>query len=147
MHLGRRDKVPFPESYRGFRLIRTRGRVHALPPTTHVERILGTPGLLDRHPGVLAAATLEEVQRLVDATDPTVQIPQLVERVDGYNIVRYRGGFFAVPTAAGDIDLDLAEDRQRVGVLTGDSPEELIRTVRHRASGAPVEFAGWLPIY
>ena len=147
MHMGLRARVPFPESYKGFRLIRTRGRVHALPPTTQVERILGTPGLLDRHPGVLAAATLEEVQRLVDATDPASFVPEVLTRVEGYDIVRYRGGFFAVPQGSGDLDLDLAEDRQRVGVLTGSSPEELERTVRRLAAGVPVEFAGWLPIF
>lgn len=147
MHLGLRARVPFPESYKGFRLIRTRGRVHAIPPTTHAERILGTPGLLDRHPGVLAAATLEEVQRLVDAADPASFVPQVLTRVAGYDVVRYRGAFYAVPQAAGDIDLDLAEDRQRVGVLTAGSPEELERAVRRLAAGAPVEFAGWLPIY
>ncbi|MBN9118165.1 MAG: glycosyltransferase [Planctomycetes bacterium] len=147
MHLGRRDKVPFPASYKGFQLIRTHGRVHALPPAADMERILETPGLLDRHPAALSAATLEEVQRLVDATDPTALVPEVVERVDGYDVVRYRGTFYAVPGGAGAIDLDLPEERQRFGVLTGSGPEELARTIRRLATGTPVEFAGWLPIY
>jgi glycosyltransferase involved in cell wall biosynthesis len=147
MNLGRREKVPFPESYKGFRLIRIRGRVHAIPPTAQVERILGAPGLLDRHPAVLAAATLEEVQKLVDAADPSALRPEVVGAVAGYDLVRHRGAFFAVPRGAGEIDLDLPEDRQRFGVLSGKSEEELEATVRRLAPGAPVEFAGWLPIY
>src|SRR5438046_5710103 len=100
MHLGRRDKVPFPESYKGFHLIRTHGRVHALPPTVQMERILDTPGLLDRQPAALSAATLEEVQRLVDATDPAEFVPEVVKQIEGYDVVRYRGACYAVPATA-----------------------------------------------
>lgn len=147
MHLGRREKVPFPASYKGFTLIRIHGRVHAIPPTADAERIIGTPGLLDRHPAVLAAATLEEVQRLVDDCDPRAHVPETLKRVEGYVIVRHRGAFFAVPQNAGVIDLDIASDCQRVGVIPGRSAEELEQKVRRIAAGAPVEFAGWLPIF
>lgn len=147
MNLGRRAKVPFPESYKGYRLIRIRGRVHAIPPTAQVERILGTPGLLDRHPAVLVAATLEEVQRLVDAADASALRPEVLGQVEGYDLVRHRGAYFAVLRAAGAVDLDLAEDRQRFGVLSGKSVAELEEAVRRLVASTPVEFAGWLPIY
>jgi glycosyltransferase involved in cell wall biosynthesis len=147
MNLGRRDKVPFPESYKGFRLIRMHGRVHAIPPTAQVERILSTPGLLDRHPAVLAAATLAEVEQLVDACGGRAEVPEVIARVAGYDIVRHRTAYYAVPEAAGEIDLDIPEDHQRVGVIAGKSPAELERTVRRIAAGAPVEFGGWLPIF
>ena len=147
MHLGRREKVPFPESYKGFRLIRIHGRVHALPPTAQVERILGTPGMLDRHPAVLSAPTLAEIERLVDAWDERAERTEALKQVEGYDIVRHRNAFYAVPQSAGAVDLDVPGDRQRVGVITGTSAEELERTVRRVAAGAPVEFAGWLPIF
>ncbi|QJW98254.1 glycosyltransferase family 4 protein [Frigoriglobus tundricola] len=147
MHLGRREKVPFPASYNGFTLIRTHGRVYALPPGTQVQRIMTTAGLLDRHPAVLSAATLEGVQRLVDACDARAHVPEVVGRAEGYDLVRHRGTYYAVPQSAGDLDLDVPEDRQHAGVISGNSPDDLERIVRANATGAPVEFAGWLPIF
>ena len=147
MHLGRRDKVPFPAMYNGFRLLRAYGRVYAVPPAAQVERILSTPGMIDRHPAVLSAATLDEVRRLVDAADPRAPQTEVVSRTSGYDIVRHRGGCFAVPHGVGDIDLDVAGDRHRVGVISGTSVDELERAVQQFAAGAPVEFAGWLPVY
>ncbi len=147
MHLGRRDKVPFPASYKGFTLIRTHGRVYALPPGAQVSRIVNTAGLLDRHPAVLSAATLEEVQKLVGGCDARSFVPEVVGRVEGYDIVRHRGACHAVPATAGDIDLDVPEDRQHAGVISGNSLAELEEAVRRNAAGAPVEFAGWLPIF
>src|SRR4051794_31588861 len=97
MHFGRREKVPFPASYKGFTLIRTHGRVYALPPGAQVSRIINTSGLLDRHPAVLSAATLEEVQRFVDGCDPRAQVPEVVGHVEGFDIVRHRGACYAVP--------------------------------------------------
>ncbi|MDY3563662.1 glycosyltransferase [Gemmata sp. JC673] len=147
MQLGRRDKIPFPESYNGFRLIRIHGRVHAIPLTAQVERILRTPGLLDRHPAVLAAPTLDEVKRLVDACAPGAHLPEGIAKVAGHDIVRHRGAYYAVPENAGAIDLDVPGDRQRAGVIPGVSAEDLERRLRQIAAGAPVEFAGWLPIF
>ncbi|VTR93790.1 Uncharacterized protein OS=Lachnospiraceae bacterium A2 GN=C810_00240 PE=4 SV=1: Glyco_trans_1_4 [Gemmata massiliana] len=147
MHLGRQEKIPFPESYKGFRLIRIHGRVHAVPPTAHVERILSTPGMLDRHPAVLSAPTLAEVERLVDGWDEHAERTETLRQVADYDIVRHRGAFFAVPRSAGSVDLDVPGDRQRVGVISGTSAEELEKTVQRIAASTPVEFAGWLPIF
>ena len=147
MHLGRRAKVPFPAAYKGFRLIRTHGRVYAFPPGARVERILTTAGLMDQHPAVLSAATLEDVQLLVDDYDVRSLAAEVVGAVGGYDIVRFRAAFYAVPRAAGDIDLDVPEDRRQAGVLAGSSPDELARTIPRVTAGAPVEFAGWLPVF
>ena len=147
MHLGRRSKVPFPASYNGFRLIRTHGRVYAFPPGARVERILTTTGLMDQHPAVLSAATLEEVQRLVDGYDVGSLATEVVGSLENYTIVRFRAAYYAVPRTAGDIDLDVPEERRQAGVIAGSSPEDLARKVPRLAAGAPVEFAGWLPIF
>ena len=147
MHLGRRAKVPFPAAYKGFRLIRTHGRVYAFPPGARVERILTTTGLMDQHPAVLSAATLEDVQRLVDEYDVTSLASEVVGAVGGYDIVRFRAAYYAVPRTAGDIDLDVPEERRQGGVIAGSSPEELTRAVPRAIAGAPVEFAGWLPVF
>jgi glycosyltransferase involved in cell wall biosynthesis len=147
MHLGRRDKVPFPDSYRGFRLVRTHGRVFALPPAVDTERVLNTPGLMFRHPAVLSAPTLEGVQAAVDRFDPRTLAPEAVDVDGGYEIVRHRGALYAVPRGAGGVDLDVADDRRRAGVIPGGSVEELGDAVPRAAAATPVEFAGWLPVY
>jgi glycosyltransferase involved in cell wall biosynthesis len=105
------------------------------------------PGLLDRHPAVLSAATLDEVRALVDSAGGHVETPQLVSRLAGYDIVRHRGAVYGVPHTAGDIDLDVPDDRLRAGVIVGTSADEVERTVRSLAAAKPVEFAGWLPIF
>ncbi len=65
MPLGLRPRVPFPESYRGWGLVRTHGRVFALPPSVDPLDALRT-GRLFTHPAALSAATLDEMQRLID---------------------------------------------------------------------------------
>lgn len=146
-HHGLRHSTPVPESYKGFALVRKHGRVYAIPPTADAERVIHKAGLLDRHPGVLSAATVAEVQRLVDDLGSHVELPQIVSQVGEYDIVRFRGAVYAVPRRAGVIDLDVPEDRDRAGVLTGSDPEELAEKVRKLSAGKPVEFAGWLPIF
>ncbi|MBA4063033.1 MAG: hypothetical protein C0501_04865 [Isosphaera sp.] len=147
MHLGRRDKVPFPDSYRGFRLIRTHGRVFAFPPSADAERILRTRGLMFRHPAVLSAGTLEEARAVIDRFDDQADRPEAVGGGGGYEIVRHRGALYAVPSRAGEVDLDVADDRRRAGVIPGGSVAELEAAVPRAEAAAPVEFAGWLPVY
>lgn len=146
-HLGRRDKVPFPAEYKGFKLVRVHGRVFAFPPALDFHRITNTPGLMFRHPGVLNAATLDAARALVDAYDHKAAEPEVLGTAAGYTLVRHRGRFYAVPGPVAGIDFDLAEDRQRAGAIPGASAEELARAVARLAAGAPVEFAGWLPVF
>jgi len=147
MNLGRREKDKFPESYKGFRLVRTHGRVFAFAPSLNTERILNMPGLMFRHPGVFSTSTLDEAERLIDSLDVQALQPELVREVEGYNILRHRGTFYAVPQSASGVDLDIPGDLLHFGVLVGRSPDELEQRIRRAASGTPVEFAGWLPIY
>jgi glycosyltransferase involved in cell wall biosynthesis len=63
---GRRPKVPFPERYKEWRLIRTHGRVFAIPLSCDPELLVYT-GSFFTHPAVLSAATLEEVREQIDA--------------------------------------------------------------------------------
>jgi glycosyltransferase involved in cell wall biosynthesis len=147
MHLGRRDKVPFPTEYNGFRLIRTHGRVFAFPPHLDFHRITHTPGLMFRHSGVLSAASLDELRALVDGYDHASARPVVLKEVEGYALVRHRERFYAVPGSAAHVDFDCADDRQRAGAIPGATAEDLERTVRQLATGAPVEFGGWMPVF
>lgn len=146
MHLGLRPRVHFPASYKGFQLLRTHGRVFAVPPPLDPEELLKKDHLFI-HPAALSAATLEEVQALIDRFDAEEQLPQKLDAYRGYDLVRFRGALFAVRQSAGQVDLDLADDRRRGGVLTGGTLEELRRLIREAGEGEPVEFAGWLPIF
>lgn len=75
--------------------------------------------------------------------------PELVGSYQGYNLVRYRGGYHAVPQLAGPVDLNLEEDCRHAGVIRGETCAEVqehINSVRD-CDAVPIEFGGWLPIF
>jgi glycosyltransferase involved in cell wall biosynthesis len=146
MQLGSRPRVDFPASYRGFHLVRTHGRVFALPSYLDPEETLRTGRLFD-HPSVFSAANLEEIEARIDAGEIRHDEPAVVAQAPGYDFVHFRGSLHGVPRSAGSVDLALADERRRAGVVTGKSPEELLAIIRGLADETPVEFAGWLPIY
>ncbi|MFO0844800.1 MAG: glycosyltransferase [Gemmataceae bacterium] len=144
MHLGQRPRDHFPATHKQYSLVRTHGRVFAVPPPLDAEVLLKASTLFT-HPGVLSAATLDELKALIDqAPDST---PDLVGRYHQYDMVRHRGELLAVLRDAGRVDLDLPDERRRGGVLRGDSVEELMRRIDEARVATPVEFAGWLPIF
>ncbi len=61
MNMGRRDRVPFPASYKDFHLIRTHGRVFGIPPSLSHEGLLES-GMLFKHPAILSAPTLDAMR-------------------------------------------------------------------------------------
>src|SRR4051812_36835253 len=146
MNLGRRDRALFPKYHNGFRLVRTHGRVFAIPPAVDAERIIFAK-LLHTHPAVISAATLEELFESIDGFDPRTLEREAVGEFNGYTIIRFRGRLHAIPQGAGDLDLDLPDDRRRAGVISAGSREELEALIRQSQTAAPVEFAGWLPVY
>ena len=146
MHLGRREREHFPAEYNGFRLIRTHGRVWGIPSQIDPQRVLEA-GQLFTHPAVLCTPTLPEMRAAIDAFDPAALTPVPVGTHGGYDLLRFRGQLMAVRSGCGPVDLDLADERQRVGAITGRSREELEAAIDKAATLAPVEFAGWMPIY
>src|SRR4051812_35111676 len=120
MRLGRQPKTPFPERYRGFRLIRTHGRVWAVPPAADERRLFAAEMLFD-HPAVKSAATLDEMLARIDRYAPAEDRPEPVARRDGFDVVRFRGAFHAIPHGAGLVDLDFPEDRAAAGVVSAAS--------------------------
>jgi glycosyltransferase involved in cell wall biosynthesis len=146
MRLGLRPRVFFPASYRGFHLVRTHGRVFGLPSFVDPDDALRT-GRLFTHPAAFSAATLDEIRALIDEFDATPREPEVVAAWEGYDLVRYGGAVHAVARAAGWVDLDVAEDRRRAGVVSGLTREEVEAILRARQGQEPVEFAGWLPAY
>jgi glycosyltransferase involved in cell wall biosynthesis len=146
MLLGRKDKTQFPATYKEFRLIRTHGRVFGIPPNVDPDGMEAFP-IQITHPAVLSAGTLDEMRGLIDEYDPAEIGPKVVGQGEGYDLVRYRDIYHAVPQAAGPVDLDRADDRGRAGVISGTDRAALEEAVKRAAAGTPVEFAGWLPIY
>jgi glycosyltransferase involved in cell wall biosynthesis len=146
MNLGRRERSHFPESYKGFRLVRTHGRVFGIPPASDPDFVLAAD-LLFTHPAVLSAANFEEMCERIDAYDPAALRPEVLGQCDGHELVRHRGVLYAVPEAAAGVDLDVPDDRRRAGVIGGTTLAELEEKIRRAAAAEPVEFAGWLPVY
>jgi glycosyltransferase involved in cell wall biosynthesis len=145
MDLGLREKVSFPEVYNGFRLTRTHGRVFAIPLSLDSYHILYR-GLFFHHPAVLSATNLEELQERIDSSTEQFQAVVIGE-CDGHDLFRLRGTLYAVPQSARHVDLYMAADRRRAGVLSAGSVEEIQARIRQKRAGVPVEFAGWLPIF
>lgn len=146
MHLGKKPKVPFPETYKDFQLLRAFGRVFAIPSFLNVEEVLAR-GLQFSHPEILSASTLEEMEGVIDAFDAEASRPAFAGQCEDYDLVRYCGAVYGVPRAAGNPDLGIPEERARTGVVAGKTIEEVEERIRRLAAAAPVEFAGWLPIY
>ena len=146
MNLGRRMRIPFPETYKNFRLIRTHGRVFGIPQVIDPHELLDASTVFT-HPAVISAANLDEMQEMIDGFDESSVVPQVVGAVDGYHLVRLGSRFFGVPQSAPPGDLHLSDERNRLGVIPVANKSEL-RTVIERTNGSvPVEFAGWLPVY
>jgi glycosyltransferase involved in cell wall biosynthesis len=146
MNLGRRDKVPFPASYKDFALIRTHGRVYGIPPSLKPDGMLKS-GMLFRHPAILSAPNLDDIREQIDRFDYELLKIDVVGQCENHDLIRHRGALYAIPRGAGRIDPDLPEERRRAGVLTAPTQDELEEKIRKFSSAAPVEFAGWLPIF
>ena len=146
MQFGLRPRLPFPKSYRGFHLIRTHGRVFALPSFLDLRSSLRT-GQLFSHPDAFSTATLQEMQTLIDGLEEAVEEPTVAAGCPEYDLIRYRGAFHGVPRSSGRVDLALAEDRRRAGVVRGKTAEEVEAAIGALGHDAPIEFAGWLPVY
>src|SRR3954454_18996550 len=101
MHLGRQPRIPFPETYQRFRLLRTHGRVFGIPFAIDPDdRPVHEKELLLCHPHVLSAATLDEMRERIDAFDESVFEAEVVARVEGADLVRLGGAVHTVPDAA-----------------------------------------------
>ncbi len=146
MPLGLRDRVDFPESYKGFRLLRAFGRVYGFPPFLEPDETLHRGKLL-RHPATLTAATLAEMEALIDGFDFGRYEPEVVESCADYDLVRHCGSLYGVPRSAGSVNLNLEVDRRRAGVIEGTTFEEVRERIGAARDARPVEFAGWLPIF
>jgi glycosyltransferase involved in cell wall biosynthesis len=144
--LGLEPKTTFPLHYRGYQVIRGRGRVYAVPDHLDPDD-LDDRDLFEIHPAVLSGSVLEEVKARIDALALAPEEPQFVCSHEGYNLVRHRGVHYGVPAKVDQVDMDLAEDRQRAGVIEGDSREEVEARIRRDLDAVPVEFAGWLPVF
>ena len=142
-HLGPRPRALFPESLLGYRLRREAGRIYAVPPHLDFDEILRA-GRMESHPDVLRGGSLDEVAGLIAQDEPAEPTPQ--GECDGYSLWTRDGRWHAVPPGA-PVDLAVAEDRDRGGVLSAATEEEAEARVRAALADEPMEFAGWLPIY
>ncbi len=141
-----RPKASFPRRYGGFRLLRTHGKVYAVPRFLNPEELL-LRRKLTTHPDVLSASTLEELKAQIEQRRFRLGHPEVLGSYEGYNLIRHRDAIYGVPRSAGRVDLGLEEERRRARVVRGQSCLEVIERIRNLEQAAPLEFAGWLPIY
>jgi glycosyltransferase involved in cell wall biosynthesis len=140
------DRTPAEETYKGFRVIEQEGYLYAVP--THLVKVSPRDrGRYLNHPAVVGAPTREALEALLDVYDPAPFLVEPLGELDGYELTRYRGRVYGVPRALGPVDLNLEEDRTRDGVVSGETCDEVRERIRADRSAAPVEFAGWLPVF
>jgi glycosyltransferase involved in cell wall biosynthesis len=144
--LGARPRTPLPEDYQGYQFLRSHGRIFAIPRSMDPEEACWR-GLLTTHPAILSAATQEELQARIDAGEGRAHEAALIGQHEGYKLFRHRGRVYAIPEAAGALDLNLEETRRRAGVFAGKTAEEVRAQIRASLNTIPVEFAGWLPVF
>jgi glycosyltransferase involved in cell wall biosynthesis len=144
-HLGIRERVHFPHSWKDFHLVRSHGRVYGVPSFLDPEYLLKY-GDLFTHAAVVSAATLEELQAKLDNEHHSPH-PQPAGSHQGYNLFRYRGSFYGVPQSTGLLDLGHQDEHRRPDVFRADTIEEVKERINAVRGTAPIEFAGWLPIY
>jgi glycosyltransferase involved in cell wall biosynthesis len=146
MSLAERSIVRLPYPYKGFYLTRSHGKLYGIPPFLDPDE-LHIRERLHIHPAVISACTIEELEALVDAYDPSPYQEEWAENYGNYRIVRHGGSLYGVRQSAGLVDLNLEDERRRAGVITGRTCEEIRRVIDSTQSAMPVEFAGWLPIF
>lgn len=116
------------KEYRGFNLLQHNGTILGLP------QILGAIDPNDEsqlsHPAIARGPSVREVKRIIDREDLLSWVAVSVERCDGYNILRWRYRFYAVPEAGGPVDLCRAEHREQPGILSSDSLEAVLAQVQ-----------------
>lgn len=140
--LGIRPRTELPPWYNGYYLVRSHGRVYGIPDFLDVTEFL-THRKPFSHPALLSAASLQELEARIDASDPAAGRPQLLGRCEGYGLVRCRGAVYGVPGRVGLAALDL----DGAGVLRGSTAEEVRDRVRAARATVPVDAAAWLPIF
>lgn len=146
MNLGRRDKLTIPPTYKNFRVVRTHGRMFGIPQAVDPDCVLHNANLF-KHPAVISAATLDDLRQMIDAFDESSVTPVVVGQCDNYNLVRLGDKYYGVPQSAPGGDLHMPIDRARLAAIPVANMDELKAAIARTKDAAPVEYAGWLPIY
>ncbi|GIW79769.1 MAG: hypothetical protein KatS3mg105_1576 [Gemmatales bacterium] len=146
MQSGPRPRIDFPACYKGYDLLRTHGRVFAIPPGLEWEK--WSVERLARHPAVVAASSLEE-------------IPSRPGSAGAFAVsAGIRGGNWRATTCC-DCGANTSRCRNvsgqsiwisrtnaaEKGVLSAGSLEAIREQVEREEKAEPIEFAGWLPIF
>ncbi|MBI3408023.1 MAG: glycosyltransferase family 4 protein [Planctomycetes bacterium] len=139
------DRVKRLEA-KGFRHIKGQGRIFAVPDFLDPEHDQN-PWMFTHHPATLSAPTLDVLETLVDGYDPQRFRAVLLDTFRGYNLMRGDEKVFATPAWAGEIDVHDEDERRRFVATYGEDVEEVKKRLEVLEASAPVEFAGWLPIF
>jgi glycosyltransferase involved in cell wall biosynthesis len=133
-------------THKGYYLVLTRGRVYGIPDFLDLDEV-HSRSLFTSYPAILSAATADEVKAAIDALEPGFLRREPAGTCEGYDLIRYRGSYYAVPPGAGPVDLNLEDDCWDAGVIRGATCEAVRRQILGARDKTPVEFAGWMPVY
>jgi glycosyltransferase involved in cell wall biosynthesis len=130
----------------GLQIIHYGGLWYAVPPEL-VRIDPRRPGRTLNHPAVLWAPSREALLVRIEGYDPAPYRAERVGEFEGHDLLRHGGRVYGVPRELGPVDLNVEEDRNRDGIVRGDSPEQVAERIRAARAAKPVEFLGWLPVF
>ncbi|HXF65821.1 MAG TPA: hypothetical protein VNK67_03850, partial [Burkholderiales bacterium] len=61
------------------------------------------------------------------------EVPRLIERLNGYDILFYQGVYYGLPQSLGPVRLDTHEARRLPGVIDGTTLESVRDAIREAA--------------
>jgi glycosyltransferase involved in cell wall biosynthesis len=141
-----RARPVLPRKHRGYLLVRQCGRFFGVPLYLNPVTVNGFTTETN-HPAALSAPTLDGLVSLIDEQGDGPPGGDSIGSCGGYELVRFRDKVYGVPLRAGRVDLDLAEERWRCGVIDGRTRDELEGRIRRAGECVEVEFAGWAPVF
>ena len=103
------------------------------PASPNVEREAIPVEQLD-HPSVLAGASLEELNEIIDDQTGRTASPVFLEERKEYNIVKFKNLFWGIPQTLGEVDLMQERNLSHPSILSADVLEDLIRKIDEAAS-------------
>jgi len=81
------------------------------------------------HPSVLSGASLEILKDLIEDQTEITSVPKLLEGRKGFNIVKFKRQYWAIPQSLGEIDLMEDENLENPSILSAGSREDVKKQI------------------
>lgn len=135
-------KTELLDNRRGYNIVR-RGYLYY-----GILMALGTVDLNDeeqrRHPSIICADSLKELEMLIDKADPSPYIPQIIEDYKEYNLIAYLKKIFAIPQFLGPVNMHEPSQLNNLFIISSESKEEIKEKIDKLAQSISIEYGGIL---